>query len=97
MDDKLININVMIADRPYRMKVSADEEGAVRAVAKEINTKVKQYQQAFSSKDKQDFLAMIALENAVEGSKVAVKVKVDEPLNEKLDALDQLLQDHLSG
>ena len=97
MDDKLININVMIADRPYRMKVSADEEGAVRAVAKEINQKVKQYQQAFGSKDKQDFLAMIALENAVEGSKVAVKVKVDEPLHEKLDILDQLLSEHLSG
>jgi cell division protein ZapA len=97
MDDKMININVIVADRPYRLKVNAHEEGLVRAAAKDINKKVKEFQQAFSSKDKQDFLAMITLQNAVEGIKSGVAAASDSgPLNDKIEALDQLLTKFLS-
>ncbi|MCP4124665.1 MAG: cell division protein ZapA [Bacteroidetes bacterium] len=97
MDDKMININVIVADRPYRLKVNAQEEGMVRAAAKQINKKVKEFQQAFSSKDKQDFLAMITLQNAVEGIKKGGAAASDNsPLNDKIEDLDQLLTKFLA-
>jgi cell division protein ZapA len=96
MEDKMININVILADRPYRMKVNAAEEGMVREVAKEINKKVKEYQQSFSSKDKQDFLAMIALQNGVESVKAAGKGGISDPVSHKLDELDKLLSRFLA-
>lgn len=91
----MININVVLADRPYRLKVNAAEEGMVREVASKINKTVKEYQQLFSSKDKQDYLAMIALQNGVEGMKAGGDA-ASGPLSDKLNELDKLLSDHLS-
>lgn len=92
MSDKMININVVIGDRPYRLKINAIEEAMVRKAAKGINQKLKEFQQNFNSKDKQDYLAMIALLNTVEGMKNANKEVVDEgPIGEKIDELDQLI------
>jgi len=68
----------------------------VRAAAKEINKKVKEFQQVFSSKDKQDFLAMITLQNAVEGIKNGAATPNNGPLDGKLNDLDQLLTKFLS-
>jgi cell division protein ZapA len=97
MDDRMININVVVADRPYRLKVNADEEGMIREAAKLINLKIKEYQQAFSSKDKQDYLAMIALQNTVEGMKTSgSKLDSNSPLHHKIDELDELLTQFLS-
>lgn len=90
MSDKMININVTIADRPYRLKIDANEEAMVREAAKNINQKVKEFQLAFSTKDKQDFLAMIAILNTVEGMKGSVNAE-NNPLNDKIDELDKLL------
>lgn len=93
----MININVVVADRPYRLKVNAVEEEMVRAAAKDINQKVREYQQAFNSKDKQDYLAMIALQNTVEGYKAKQKAGVEDgPLEEKINTLDQLLSDFIA-
>ena len=93
----MINIKIVVADRPYRLKVNAKEEGLARAAAKEINSKVKEFQQAFNSKDKQDFLAMIALQNTVEALKAGKgTVGVDGQVVDKIEALDQLLTKFLS-
>lgn len=61
----MIHINVIIADRPYPLKIKRNEEENVRKAAKEINDKVKEYQQVYAAKDKQDYLAMTALMYAV--------------------------------
>jgi cell division protein ZapA len=92
MSDKMININVIIGDRPYRLKINAIEESMVREAAKGINQKLRDFQQSYNSKDKQDYLAMIALLNTVEGMKNASKGVVDDgPIAEKIDELDQLV------
>lgn len=62
----IININVIIADRPYPLKIKKNEEEDVRNAAREINEKVKQFQQVYAAKDKQDYLAMSALMYAVQ-------------------------------
>ena len=88
-----MHINVVIADRPYRIKIKPDEEEMVRKAARSINDRVKEYQHAFLSKDKQDFLAMIALQNTVEALKYKEAVPSDSsPLAEKITSLEKLLQ-----
>lgn len=65
-EEETININLIIADRPYPLKIKQSEEEDIRIAAKEINQKVKDFQQSYSAKDKQDYLAMCALMFAVE-------------------------------
>lgn len=96
MADEMVNINVVIADRPYRLKINQDEEDKVRDIAKAINDKIKEYTQVFTSKDKQDFLAMIALQNGVEAMKnksviVSQSGEEIENIAHRLDQLDELL------
>ena len=62
----IININVLIADRPYPLKIKKAEDEDVRNAAREINEKVKQFQQVYAAKDKQDYIAMSALMYAVQ-------------------------------
>ncbi len=95
-----ININVVVADRPYRLKIKIEEEEQVRKAAKEINSKVKEFQQIFNSKDKQDYLAMIALQNMVDavkgnGGSISSNIVSDE-LMSKLQEIDELLSEHQS-
>jgi cell division protein ZapA (FtsZ GTPase activity inhibitor) len=61
-----ISIKVTIGDRQYPLKIDVAEEESVRKAAKLINEKSKFYQENFSVKDKQDSLAMAALEFATE-------------------------------
>jgi cell division protein ZapA len=94
MTDNSLNITVMVAGRPYKLKVTPEEEAFVRQSAKEINEKVQQYQEQFFSKDKQDFLAMIALQFRVDSLKNSISESKSNEWDEKLDILDKLLAKH---
>ena len=93
MDNKdLININLLIADRPYPLKIKPEEEEMVRKVAKEINEKVKQFQYQYAAKDKQDYLAMCALMLGVEkASTAANKVNSGSEVKQVLDDIENVL------
>jgi len=69
MKQSLININVMLAERLYPLSVDPNQEATIRQAAKMINEKIKSYQQLYAAKDKQDFLAMIALNLGVDNLK----------------------------
>ena len=98
MSSELININLIIADRPYPLKVKPEEEERVRNAARDINNKVKQFQTQYAGKDKQDFLAMSALMFAVEASSYQNKTVInDSSFGNRLDELDQLLTQALKG
>lgn len=60
MDD-LIAINLLIADRSYRVKVAKNEEEKVRRICKTVNDKILEFKTNFASKDLQDLLAMALL------------------------------------
>lgn len=95
MFDNALNISVLIAGRPYKLKVTPEEEVYVRQAAKELNDKVQQYQSQFTSKDKQDFLAMIALQQRVDLLKHKAPSEDQSEWLEKIDALDKLLSDNI--
>ena len=92
MSDELININLVIADRPYPLKIKPEEEEAVRMAAKELNAKVKEFQKVYAAKDKQDYLAMTALMYAVENVSYRSQTLVDDSaISNKLNELEALL------
>lgn len=96
MIDTHININIVLLGRNYKLKVEPSEEALVRQAAKDINDKVLDYQSQFPSKDKQDFLIMILLQQKVDSlRKTGVQTQTEE-WSQKLDALDQLLSQHLT-
>jgi len=92
-----LTVTVTIAERPYRLKIKSEEEEAVRKAVKVINEKIKAYAEAYAYKDKQDLLAMVALQfathalNYEEGSK-----ENDSQVVEKLNELDKILTDCLN-
>ena len=95
-NSELININLVIADRPYPLKIKPEEEEVVRRAAKKLNSKVKELQGQYAAKDKQDYLAMCALMNEVEnlGNKEKITIN-DTSFIDKLNELDVLLSQHV--
>ena len=90
--EDLININVTICDRPYRLKVKPEEEENVRKAAKQINDRIKELQQQYAAKDKQDYLAMVALMNSTEKINGDQRLVVgDEDLSDRLSEIDKRL------
>lgn len=96
-DQELININVNICDRPYRLKVKPSEEEHVRRAAKMINEKVKDLQSQYSAKDKQDYLAMAALMQMVDKLNVKADIVIkDNALMDRISDLDARLNQVLA-
>lgn len=91
-----LSINISIADRPYRLSINRSDEESVREAVKIINDRIKDYADAYAYKDKQDLLAMAALQYTV----AAVRFKHDVTFREnhleaKLSEIDNLLSTHL--
>lgn len=62
-------IKLSIAGRVYPLSVPEGEEAILREAAKSINSMVEHFEKNFAVKDKQDVLAMCALQIAVQASK----------------------------
>lgn len=56
-----VSLKIVIAGRTYPLTVKKEDEEAVHQAAKMINDKVKEFEQNCSVRDKQDLLAMCAL------------------------------------
>ncbi|HVB02083.1 MAG TPA: cell division protein ZapA [Chitinophagaceae bacterium] len=57
-EENLIPINVILADRSYRLKVRPDEEEQVRGSIKLVNQQILEFKTAYAGKDIQDYIAM---------------------------------------
>ncbi len=91
------HISVIIADRPYRLKVGSEKEEQQCRKAKDlINTKMKDYANSFAFRDKQDLLAMVALQFAVDVVKSEETEHFSQQVGEKLSQIDKLLNDYLN-
>lgn len=90
----LKNITVVIAGRPYPLKVQERDEPSIRKIVDEINGKVNDFQLTYTNKDKQDCLAMAALTYAVDNFKTRLSnvALEDDVLVEKLKNVDSILE-----
>lgn len=91
-----LSITVNIADRPYRLTIEAGEEETVRKAVKSINEKIKVYADTYAYKDKQDLLAMVALQfSTYMVNYEASAIHYDDKIIGKLTELDTILTDCL--
>ncbi|MBE0650585.1 MAG: cell division protein ZapA [Bacteroidales bacterium] len=97
MSKDLLNIKVIIAGRPYKMSIVAEQEEAARKAAQLINDTIKEFAHSFEYKDQQDLLAMVALQNAV--GKIELEREKnfrDKEMEKKLKEIDEVLSAQLS-
>ena len=96
MDDSL-KIKVTIAGRVYPLKVkSANEEEGMRKAAKDIDVLVAKFEKNYAVSDKQDVLAMCALQFASLIEIEAINKAQDlSKATEKLNKLNALIDVHL--
>ncbi len=87
-----ISIKISISDRIYPLKVNVEEEEIVRRAAKIINDRIKEYQENYAVRDKQDLLSMAVLHYATAVLRVENQIQnQDLAVEEKVDNLDNLL------
>lgn len=67
-DEELIPINVWLAGRSYRLRVTPEEEEAVRKSIKQADAKITELRSTYAGKDDQDFIAMCLLSYAADGA-----------------------------
>jgi len=96
MADKL-KIKLSIADRVYPLTIDPAQEEGLRKATKDIDAMVKQFEQSYAVRDKQDVLAMCALQFA---SQVTQKHINEDSLSEettaRLEKLSRLLEQELT-
>jgi len=96
MAEKL-KIKLSIADRVYPLTIYPDQEEGLRKAAKNIEAMIKQFEKSYAVRDKQDVLAMCALQFAAQVEQKTID-KDDDMVNvaNRLNALNEMLHDHLS-
>ncbi len=95
-DQETKNITVLIAGRPYPLKINASDEPAIRRIVREVNEKVNRFQLAYTNKDKQDCLSMALLTYAVDLHKAKQLPGNDPSLSSRLSGLESLLDSVLA-
>lgn len=89
-------ISVLIGERPYKLTVQSErEEELFRKSAKLIEEKMHEYAKTFAFRDKQDLLAMVTLQFAVECLRLSNTARKDDQLRDQLMAVDCLLDECL--
>ncbi len=92
-----LKIKLSIADRVYPLTIDPEQEEGLRKATKKIEEMIKQFEKSYAVRDKQDVLAMCALQFATQVEQKGIdKVNDQEHIEEKLEALNNLLQDHLA-
>lgn len=97
MSEKL-KIKLSIGDRTYPLTIGSDQEEGLRKAAKNIDVMIKQFERSYSVRDKQDVLAMCALQFASQVEQKSIdKETVNEHVEEKLKKLNDMLHSHLNS
>jgi len=93
-----LKIKLSIANRVYPLTIQPNQEEGLRKAAKKIDAMIKQFEQSYSVRDKQDVLAMCALQFASQVEQKSLDTEhVNVHVEDKLKALNEVLQLHLSS
>ncbi|MCH8535271.1 MAG: cell division protein ZapA [Flavobacteriaceae bacterium] len=96
MKEKL-KIKISIGDRVYPLSIFPEQEEGLRKAAKEINSMMKKYEQSYAVRDKQDVLAMCALQFANQLENInKTDVKNQAEMLTKLKDLNKLVENNLN-
>ena len=96
MSEKL-KIKISIADRVYPLTVEPSQEEGLRSASKKIDAMIKQFEQSYAVRDKQDFLTMCALQFAAQvEQKQTTTSQTSETAMVRLQNLDKKLSELLA-
>ena len=97
MDGKL-KIKISIADRVYPLTVEPAQEEGLRSASKKIDAMIKQFEENYAVRDKQDVLAMCALQFASQVEQKQIDNETDgiETI-ERVKRLNSLLDQYLEN
>jgi len=93
-----LTISVKIADRPYKLVIAKEHEVLFKQAAELIEKRMVDYSGSYAYKDKQDLLAMVALEyatNYLQDEHILSGHGQDQ--EQKLAKIDKFLTDYLAG
>ncbi|MGY8925365.1 MAG: cell division protein ZapA [Flavobacteriales bacterium] len=97
MSDRL-KIKLSIANRIYPLTITPDQEEGLRLAAQKIDSTIKQFEKSYSVQDKQDVLAMCALQFATQNEQKTIdNTSLNYDLESRLIAVDKLLDSHLDN
>ena len=96
MPPELIPINITVADRSYRLKISPSDEEVVRKTIKTINEKIVEYKTNFAGKDMQDYVSMVLLWYATEQQKPTTEEVATKEDEDKLRKIELILDKALA-
>jgi len=95
---ELLKIKISIGNRVYPLTVPPSQEEGLRRAAKKIEAMINEFEKNYSVRDKQDVLAMCALQFASQvEQKVLDKEYSNEHIEDKLMAFNVLLSSHLNS
>ena len=94
---ELLSVKVSIANRNYPLRITAEEQEKVMRAAENINKRIKDFEDNFAVKDKQDLLAMCALQFASEamGAKQNNSESSKKEIQENFSALNKMIDEYL--
>ena len=97
MENK-IKIKVNIADRIYPLTIRPEQEEAIRLSVKKIDQMIKQLEQSYAVRDKQDVLAMCSLQYA---TKLIQKDNSEDDRNKEnlknISNSNELIKEHIAN
>ena len=95
MDEKL-KIKISIADRIYPLTVDPSQEEGLRSASKKIDKMIKQFEENYAVRDKQDVLAMCALQFASQTEQKQIDNTIDgEATIERIKKINAILDQYL--
>lgn len=91
MNTETIPLNLLIADRTYRVRIDPKDEEVVRKTAKTINDKILEFKTQFAGKDLQDYIAMVLVWFATEqNAAISNQVNLDN-VSSRLQTLEKMV------
>ena len=94
--EEMLAINIAIADRSYRLKARPQDEETIRKTATLINEKIAEFKTTFAGKDMLDYVSMVLLWFAVEGTGSANQLVAESEAGKAIEQIHSLLEKALS-
>ena len=87
-------IKLKIANRVYPLTAHPEQEEGLRTASKKIDIMIKHFEEKYAVKDKQDALAMCALQLSTQSDQENVsEAKINEEISMRLETLNKSIQE----
>ena len=95
--NELIPVNVIIADRSYRLRVHPKDEEVLRKTVKTISEKLLEFKTQFAGKDMQDYVSMVLIWFATEQNAAITQQLDKDNIASQLQTIERMLENQLTS